>query len=195
MGESTNQRRARQASGRAVETLGEGYTAYTEDPLTMALRNIVSGVVEQPLQNDVLGLAPGMASEAHRGAKNFLNERYDQLSSMGAGFRGGASRASEIMAAGGLGDALSRIGPQLAVQQNQERLNAATTAANLARSILGDQYDWFTKISNAFGGHASTLSSLAQQGTPIGNALSGLGGILGSIASTPGNIFRTVAAR
>ncbi len=192
MGESTGQRRARQAANSSVETLGQGYTAYTGDPLQDLLRSLTESVVSEPLQSSTAALYPGMAAEAHRGARNFLNERYDQLSSVGAGYRGGSARAAEITAAGGLGDALARIGPQLAVQEDERRLNAITQAINLGRAVLGDQYGWYSQISNAQLGQASALAGLAQQPTPIGSLFGGLGGILGQIASVPGNFLGTV---
>lgn len=189
MSESTAQRRARQAGSAAVETLGTGYTQYTEDPLRVLLEDVVTGYAEQPLSASTAELYPGMAAEAHRGARNFLNERYDQLSSSGAGYRGGSARAAEIMAGSGLGDALARIGPQLAIQEDERRMNATTQSANLLRALLGDEYNWFGQISNAQLGQGSLMAGIAQQGTPLSNAAGGLGGILGRIASTPGSFL------
>lgn len=194
MGESTTQRRARQAGGAAVETLGQGYTAYNADPLQDALYSLVQGIVEQPLQTDTAALAPGLAADAHRGARNFLNERYDQMGAQGAGYRGGSARGAEIMAGAGLGDALMKAASQLAVMQDDRRLNAATQAANLANPVLAGLYDWYGRISNAQLGQGQLLSGLAQQPSPLGSALGGVGGILGTVASTPGNILGTVGA-
>lgn len=123
-------------------------------------------------------------SQAHAGANDFLKERMTQLQGYGGpGYRSGAARDAEFEAGARLGEGLAQAYRQTQLAMAQQRVPDLLNAANAGTSLLNNEFGLSQSVANAQLGQAGVLSQLAGVPTPGQQIGSGIGGILGNVAT------------
>jgi hypothetical protein len=195
MGSSPGEKSAAKAedmAGRAVAHLEQTQGQYLNDPAYLLGQALGMQLMENPY---VLGpeIQQAMRDQFRSTAnENFQSNMKDMRNSAanGPGVRAGSTRMKEAGLAGNLANSMAANDREIMMMAAQDRVNSLMNALNIGASLTNSTYGFDNAIANAHMGSANLLGGIAgqqaQQPSPIGMALGGLGQLGGAFLGNTG---------
>ena len=183
MGANKAAKKAGRWAKKAPGAIQTGQDAYLEDPIQMALRDLILEYAADPFTYSEERLHPikeQMYGVAQGGAANKFEEMLHNMS-MGPGARSGAAVAGASNIASDLGSRMGTISADMDMRALAQMWPDIQNALAGGGNFLQQQYAWDRDLANAYQGTGSTLAQLAAIPTTGQMVGQGLGNIAGSV--------------